>query len=33
MGKTVYYLTGMGGRLDTGLGQGPIPPFWGDGRT
>lgn len=24
MGSTVYYLTGMGGRLDTGLGQGLL---------
>jgi alpha-beta hydrolase superfamily lysophospholipase len=24
MGRTVYYLTGMGGRLDTGLGQGLL---------
>jgi alpha-beta hydrolase superfamily lysophospholipase len=24
MSKTVYYLTGMGGRLDTGLGQGLL---------
>jgi alpha-beta hydrolase superfamily lysophospholipase len=24
MGRTIYYLTGMGGRLDTGLGQGLL---------
>ena len=24
MNKSVYYLTGMGGRLDTGLGQGLL---------
>lgn len=24
MERTVYYLTGMGGRLDTGLGQGLL---------
>jgi len=27
-GKSVYYLTGMGGRLDTGLGQGLLSRGW-----